>query len=140
MSKTALALASIVALSCGRAEPTAQRQEPNYQLVCDATSTPRDTDLHCVRHDTRTGEVKRVAIPSLKVAKVDGPGPEDKAGTYQLACRSTSSNTRSDFFCFRLHTMTGELALVPLQSTGVVPEGAVDPLKHEHSSGEAHQH
>ena len=120
--------ALLVLAACGRAEGTAPAgQAPAFQLVCDATETRESAALHCVRHDTRNGDTKRVALASIPAAQgptATTPGPP---GSYQLVCRSTTTEARSDFYCVRLDTRTGELLLVALPKVGVIPEGAPAP-------------
>jgi hypothetical protein len=92
-----------------------------YELRCNSSNTKQQSQLFCVRHDTTTGDVRRVAIDRLP--RSSGPtaaaaGPE---GTYQLVCEATSTETRSDFYCVRLNRKTGELLMVALPKLGVIP-------------------
>lgn len=92
-----------------------------YELRCNSSNTKQQSQLFCVRHDTTTGDVKRVNIERLP--RSSGPtaaasGPE---GTYQLVCEATSTETRSDFYCVRLNRKTGELLMVALPKVGAVP-------------------
>lgn len=111
-------LCALLALAGCSGKPEAAGR---YELRCNSSNTRQQSQLFCVRHDTTTGDVRRVAIDRLP--RSSGPtaaaaGPE---GTYQLVCEATSTETRSDLFCVRLNRRTGELLMVALPRLGVIP-------------------
>lgn len=124
-------VAFILLVACSRGGPAAGRSadgsSPNFELICRASNTSTDSKLFCMRHDTRTGDVKRVAIDALPVSRGSTGSGQAAAGTYQLTCESTQTATRSDVYCVRLNKQNGEMLLVALPSVGVVPEEAAPP-------------
>jgi hypothetical protein len=85
-----------------------------YELVCDSSDTRETSTLFCVRMDTSTGDAKRVDLG--KVTKTSGStmGPDKGAGSYQLVCDSTSTETQAEFHCLRLNRFSGEVVLISL--------------------------
>jgi len=95
---------------------------PNFQLECHASNTATAAELFCVRTDTRNGSVVRVLHNSLPVS--NGPtavSAAESPGTYTTSCDATSTATRSDLYCVRMNTRTGDLMLVNLQKIESIP-------------------
>ena len=96
-------------------------RSPAFELDCDAADTATASQLHCVRTDTRTGEV--LVIDHLRLPISNGPTTADArdTGAFTTACAATSTDRRADFYCIRMSTRTGELLLVNLQKVGALP-------------------
>ncbi len=99
------------------AEPAA-----NYELVCAAADTRDSSVFHCLRSDTRTGDVRHVDLSKLPISNGPTASSAGPPGTYQLVCGATSTETRSDVRCVRLHRQTGDLLLVNLSKLRPWPE------------------
>lgn len=116
-----VALISLSAAGC-RADATAPAAAPaHYELDCASSDTATAAQLYCVRTDTRTGDILRVnhmALPASNGSTAAGNAP---AGRFTTVCDATSTDTRSDFYCIRMNTDTGELLLVNLQKADVLP-------------------
>jgi hypothetical protein len=94
----------------------------NFELDCESSDTATATELFCVRTDTRNGEVLRVNYSALPTS--NGPTVVAKAGPpgrYQTVCDATSTDTRSDFYCIRLDTETGDMMLINLTKVDRIP-------------------
>ena len=74
-----------------------------------------------MRSDTRTGDVKRVNIDKLPVSNGPTAAAPGRPGRYQLVCDATSTETRSDFYCLRLDTESGEMMLINLLKVSEIP-------------------
>jgi hypothetical protein len=95
----------------------------NFELDCHASNTATAAELFCVRTDTRSGDVLRVRHMSL--ATSNGPTALEKpgaAGRFTTECDATSTDTKSDLYCIRMDTDSGEMLLVNLQKVGSIPE------------------
>ena len=93
----------------------------NYELDCGAANTATAAQLHCIRTDTRSGEVVVVNYLKLPVSNgstATGPAP---AGRFTTSCSAPSTEKQADFYCIRMNTETGELLLINLQRANVVP-------------------
>jgi len=132
----------IVALCAGACTSTAAGHADSdrvarYQLVCDSSDTPHQSSLFCLRNDTQTGDVKRVAIAEIPVSQGPTAAAPAPSGTYELVCHATRTEDASDLYCVRLHTQTGEMLLVALPKVGIIPEGAT-PHAHPQENGGDH--
>ena len=95
---------------------------PNFELTCRASNTSTAAELFCIRTDTRNGNVVRVLHNSLPQS--NGPtavGVAEPPGTYTTACDATSTTTRSDLYCVRMNTRTGDMMLINLQKVDSIP-------------------
>jgi hypothetical protein len=117
--------------------PQASVPGANFQLVCSSTDTDQSSNLFCVRNDTRNGDVKRIAVEHLPVSAGATASAEAQPGTYSLSCHATRSKERSDLYCVRLNTSTGDLMLIALPKVEVLPEGV---SSHEHDGSGTHSH
>ena len=61
----------------------------------------------------------QLVVASGPTAAAVGP-----LGTYQLECEATFSATRSDLYCIRMNTETGEMLLVALPTLETIPPPA----------------
>lgn len=96
---------------------------PYYELDCKSSNTATAAELFCIRTDTRTGEVVRVRHLSLPTSNgPTGLGTAGRPGLFTTACAATSTDSRSDLYCVRMNTATGELLLVNLQKVGSIPD------------------
>ncbi len=96
---------------------------PRYQLHCESSDTAESSQLFCVRMDTRTGDVRRVDLDQLtRSAGPTAVAEPEPDGTFQLACDATVTDKRSDLYCLRLNTRSGELLLIGLPKVGKFPE------------------
>ncbi len=96
---------------------------PNFELDCRSSNTATAAELFCVRTDTRNGDIVRVMHMSLPTS--NGPTAAEKggpAGQFTTVCDATSTDTRSDLYCVRMNTETGEMLLVNLQKVGSIPD------------------
>lgn len=120
----AVAIALVLA-ACARdpGAPTAgaAAPAPAYTLACHASNTATSAQVHCVRTDTRTGDVVRVDHARLPISNGPTASAPAPAGRYQLACTATATDQRSDFYCVRLDTQTGDLMLINLLKVGQIP-------------------
>ena len=114
-----LALATACSTERGAGLEGAAR--PSFELACDSSDTASATTLFCVRTDTRTGDVQRVDHMALPTSSGSTATAASPPGRYTTVCDATSSDTRSDFYCVRLDTQTGEMLLVNLQKIGILP-------------------
>jgi hypothetical protein len=117
-------LVALALVGCSTAaSPSAQPPAlPNYELDCRASNTATAAELFCVRTDTRNGSIVRVLHGSLPVS--NGPTAASAAeapGTYTTVCDATSTTTRSDLYCIRMNTRTGDMMLVNLQKIESIP-------------------
>jgi hypothetical protein len=105
----------------GSGAPPGSSPAANYELDCAAANTATAAELHCVRTDTRSGDV--VVVDYLKLPVSSGPtgAGTAPAGRFTTACSATSMEKRADFYCIRMNTETGELLLVNLQKASVFP-------------------
>jgi hypothetical protein len=115
------ALLFFVAACSGSGAPPGSSPPANYELDCAAANTATAAQLHCVRTDTRSGDV--VVVEYLKLPVSNGPtgAGTAPAGRFTTACGAPSTEKRADVYCFRMNTDTGELLLVNLQRAGVIP-------------------
>jgi hypothetical protein len=122
-----LVLVGVLAAGCGRESsgPTpTSAAAPRFELDCDSSDTTTKTELFCVRSDTRSGEVLRIDKDRLPASNGPTAAAVGPPGLYTTVCDATSTDTRSDFFCIRLNTDTGELMMINLQKVGVFPSGS----------------
>lgn len=95
---------------------------PVFALSCHSASTATSRQVHCIRTDTRSGDVQRVNLEKLPVSNgptaLAAPGP---AGRFHTECVAASSEAQSDFYCVRLNTESGELLLVNLTKVPQTP-------------------
>lgn len=117
----ALGLGLAFALGACSSPPADRPGAANYELDCGAANTTNAAELHCVRTDTRTGEV--VVVDHMKLPVSSGPTAAGTApaGRFTTACAATSTEKRADFYCVRMNTETGELLLLNLQKADAFP-------------------
>jgi hypothetical protein len=118
--RVALVALVVAAGACTR-EPQLGNHAP-YEIVCDSADTDETSTMFCVRIDTRTGDLRRVALD--KIPRLEGAAaaqPDKGAGAFQLACDSTNTATKADFRCVRLDRNTGDVVLVNLPSIPTMP-------------------
>lgn len=97
-------------------------ERPAFELSCHSASTATSRQVHCVRTDTRSGDVLRVdlaRLPQSNGPTASGQGP---AGRFHTACATAASSEQADFYCVRLNTDTGELLLLNLGKLGQLPQ------------------
>jgi hypothetical protein len=122
---TVVSLAALAACASDRGPAivagTSSAAAPNYELDCEAANTASNAQLHCVRTDTRTGDI--VVVEPMRLPVSTGPtgAGQAPAGRFTTVCEATSTTDRADLYCVRMNTETGELLLVNLQKVGVVP-------------------
>jgi hypothetical protein len=123
-ARTWLGLAALALVACdgGQGERAAAAPAaPAFDLVCDSTDTRTASTLFCMRIDTRTGDVLRVDLSRLPQSNGPTGAADEPAGTYQLVCDATNTESRGDFRCVRVNRRTGELLLIRLPKVGQVP-------------------
>jgi hypothetical protein len=117
------ALAVIALAGCSdQRQPAPVTAAPHFELACDSSDTATQAQLFCIRTDTRTGDVLRVNHLALPAS--DGPTAVQGSGTagrFTTVCDATSTDTRSDFYCIRLDTDSGDMTLINLQKVGQLP-------------------
>jgi hypothetical protein len=116
------ALILIALAGCKQTVPTSAAGRANFELDCESSDTATAAELFCVRTDTRNGAVLRVNYTALPTS--NGPTAVEKsaaAGRYTTECDATSTDTRSDFYCIRLDTETGDMLLVNLTKIDQLP-------------------
>lgn len=94
---------------------------PNFGLSCVASNTASSAAVHCVRIDTRSGDILRIDYSRLPVSNGPTAAASGPPGRYQLACAATATDQRSDFYCVRLDTHSGDLMLINLLKVGQLP-------------------
>ena len=118
----------VLAIGLAGCKPSASQEPattaaPNFELACKSSNTATAAELFCIRTDTRSGDVVRVKHLSLPTSNgPTGTGAAGRPGLFTTACEPTSTDTRSDLYCIRLNTETGEMLLVNLQKVGVIPD------------------
>lgn len=126
MRAIGLSIAAALALFACSAPSGAAKEEGAsefpFELVCESADTATQTAIFCLRNDTRTGDVRRVDIDKLPVSGGPTESAAEPAGTYRLVCRSATTDTRADLYCVRLNRRTGEMLLVALPKTKLIPE------------------
>lgn len=116
-----LVLAVTLLAGCKDAPAGDASTPPNFELDCESSDTATASELFCVRTDTRTGDILRVTYGQLPTSNGPTAAPEGRAGRFTTVCDATSTDTRSDFYCIRLDTDTGEMLLVNLQKVAAFP-------------------
>lgn len=122
MKRAALALLVAACSNNAATSATAAPPPPNFELACRASNTATAAELFCIRTDTRNGNIVRVMHNSLPVS--NGPTAVSVAeppGTYTTVCDATSTTTRSDLYCIRMNTRTGDMMLINLQKIDAIP-------------------
>lgn len=110
--------------SCRGPEPTRGSElasDHAFDISCAGSSTHTSGQAQCIRTDTRTGDVVHVDISRLPVSNgrtAVAPAPE---GRYKTACAAVNMAERSDFYCLRLNTESGEIMLVNLLKIPTFP-------------------
>jgi hypothetical protein len=94
---------------------------PAFSLTCHSASTASSRQVHCIRTDTRSGEVKRLDLEKLAASNGPSAAGEGPAGRYQTACAAAESDDRADFYCVQLDTDTGELTMLNLGRVSTFP-------------------
>jgi hypothetical protein len=112
-------------LGCGKGKESggtaAAAAGPHYQLVCDSSDTKERSSLFCIRMDTRSGDIKVVAVDKLPVSQGPTASEARDPGTYQIECHATRNDVNSDLYCLRLNRTSGEMLLVALPKVGTFP-------------------
>lgn len=109
--RVGLLAATLWLAACSQAAP---QNAPAFVLRCESLDTPSESTLQCVRVDTRDGDVRVVDLDEVPITSGTSRSLAEAAGTYQLECDATTTSQRSDLFCVRLHTQTGEVVLLKL--------------------------
>lgn len=94
---------------------------PNFTLGCYSASTATTRQVHCIRTDTRTGDVVRANIDKLPVSAGSTGVAASPAGRFQVSCATAASAEQADFYCARLNTESGELMMLNMQKVPQVP-------------------
>ncbi len=94
---------------------------PNFTLSCHSASTATSRQVHCIRTDTRTGDVARATLDKLPVSTGSAGAAAAPAGRYQVSCVTAASAEQADFYCVRLNTESGEMMMLNLQKVPQVP-------------------
>lgn len=121
MSFARLSLSLSVLGLAGCAGVPAGNEPPRYELRCKSTDTADKTVFYCMRHDTRTGDVRRVDVERLPVTRGPTAVAEEAAGTYTLVCHATTTNVLANLYCLRLNTVTGDMVVIDLQKADTIP-------------------
>jgi hypothetical protein len=94
---------------------------PNFTLGCYSASTATSRQVHCIRTDTRTGDVVRANLDKLPVSSGSTGVAASPPGRFQVSCATAASAEQADFYCARLNTETGELMMLNMQKVPQVP-------------------
>jgi hypothetical protein len=119
--RIALLLVAAACSGSGSGIPPGSSPPANYELDCAAANTATAAEIHCVRTDTRSGDVVVIDYLKLPVSSGSTATGTAPAGRFTTACTATSMEKRADFYCIRMNTETGELLLVNLQKASVFP-------------------
>lgn len=124
MRRCAIGVAvAFAAIACSSKGSTGDRPAaPRYELDCDSSDTKVQSQLFCVRTDTRTGDIRVVELKKLPVTSGPTAAAAAADGRYATVCDSTDTPEASTFRCVRLDTHSGELVMVRLGELPVVPE------------------
>jgi hypothetical protein len=95
--------------------------EGAFQLVCAGSATNTSGAAYCVRTDTRSGDVLKIDIPRLPISNGPTGAAAGPVGRFDTQCVAVNMAERSDFYCIRLNTESGELMLINLQKVGDLP-------------------
>lgn len=120
---SAVVVAVLGLLGCGKqaSAPAAGGAAPLYTLACRSSNTATRAEVYCVRTDTRNGDILRVDYTKLPVTNGPTASAAGPAGRYQTECTATETDQRSDFYCVRLNTESGEMMLINLTKVGQIP-------------------
>ena len=122
-ARAALLFSVVVAGGCKGDEALGVRADAStFELECRASNTATAAELFCIRTDTRTGEIVRVRHENLPVSNGPTASAAGDPGRYRTVCDATSTTTRSELYCIRLNTGTGEMMLVNLQKIPSIPD------------------
>ncbi len=123
-----LALAALAALAaCGRGGGggggggASVAGDGAFDLAGEGSATDTTGTAYCVRTDTRSGDVVRVDLNSLPVSNGPTGTASGPAGRYKTVCSAVNMAERSDFYCVRLNTESGELLMINLTKVGEIP-------------------
>lgn len=103
-----------IALWLSACSQVAPSPSPPFALRCESLDSPNESTLQCVRLDTRDGDVRVIDLDKVPITSGTSRGAAELPGTYHLECDATTTAQRSDLFCVRLHTQTGEVVLLKL--------------------------
>jgi hypothetical protein len=121
----ALAVGPAVALAaCGRESsrgPAGAAGDGAFVLTCAGSATATSGQAYCVRTDTRSGDVLRVDLTKLPISNGPTGAAQGPSGRYATTCVAVNMAERSDFYCVRLNTESGELMLVNLTKVNQLP-------------------
>lgn len=92
-----------------------------FTLSCHTASTATTRQVHCIRTDTRNGDVLRVDLSKLPTSNGPTASAAGPAGRYQTACATAASSDQADFYCVRLNSETGEMLLLNMSKLGQTP-------------------
>src|SRR6266545_2013811 len=95
-----------------------------FDISCAGSSTHTSGQAQCIRTDTRTGDIVRVEISRLPVSNGRTGVAPGADGRYKTACVAVNMAERSDFYCLRLDTESGEIMLVNLLKIPTFPASA----------------
>jgi hypothetical protein len=94
----------------------------NFTLSCHSASTASSRAVHCIRTDTRNGDIQRVTLDKLPVSNGVTAGAPGPVGRYSTSCVAASSDNQADFYCVRLNTDSGEMMMVNLTKVPTMPQ------------------
>jgi hypothetical protein len=120
-------LLPLLLASCRGAEParsSGPAGDHAFEISCAGSSTHTSGQAQCIRTDTRTGDIVRVDISRLPVSNGRTEVAAAPVGRYQTACVAVNMAERSDFYCLRLDTESGEIMLVNLLKIPTFPASA----------------
>jgi hypothetical protein len=92
-----------------------------FHLQCRPSNTASAAEVHCIRTDTGSGEIVKVEIFKLPVSQGATGASVGRMGRFQTECAAASTATKSDFYCVRLDTDTGEMMLINMQKLPPFP-------------------
>ncbi len=113
MSTVVILSLAVFACGCNSASPNAA-MAPAFALACASTDTPTESTFHCVRTDTRNGDVRLIDLDRVPITSGSSRAGDEESGTYQTFCDATTTSQTSDLRCVRLHTRTGEVVVLAL--------------------------
>jgi hypothetical protein len=116
---TKLAILALAVAACSKTDVASSA--PAFRLQCRPSGTATAAQVHCIRTDTRSGDIVHVEMFKLPVSQGPTGVPAGAPGRFEVECAAASTDTKSDFYCVRLNTETGEMMLVNLQKIPPFP-------------------
>lgn len=112
---------AVLASSCTSGGAVPRDLAARFHLQCRPSNTASVGEIHCIRTDTASGDVLKVEIFKLPVSQGPTGTSAGSNGRFQTECAAASTDTKSDFYCVRLDSETGDMMLINMQKIPPFP-------------------